>query len=402
MNVTGMADTPNAARSPAVGGTDDLAIYIHWPFCLSKCPYCDFNTHVRDEVDQLQWRAALLRDLEQWSELAPDRRVTSMFFGGGTPSLMDPATVAALIDRVSTHWQVADDVEITLEANPTSVEAGKLIEFRAAGVNRVSLGIQALNDRDLLFLGRNHSALEAIKAIELADRLFGRFSFDLIYARPEQTVAAWREELAQALSLAGNHLSAYQLTIEPGTAFHARKRRGELETLKDATAAALFEDTQTALENAGLLAYEVSNHAKPGSECRHNLTYWRYGDYAGIGPGAHGRLTSGGVKYAYRRIRGPEAWLHDVEKHGHGMLEPQHLSHIARFEEMMMMGLRLTEFVPFSRIESEARTSLEQAVSTEQLQSLVDGGFLELGAQGLRATATGRQRLDAVLTQLLC
>ena len=396
-----MVDETYAAQAPTVGASEDLAIYIHWPFCLSKCPYCDFNSHVRDEVDHQYWRSALLKDLEHWSTLAPGRRVTSIFFGGGTPSLMDSSTVATLIDRVSAHWQMADGVEITLEANPTSVEVGRLADFRAAGVNRISLGIQALNDRALLFLGRNHSAHEAIKAIELADRLFGRFSFDLIYARPEQTVAAWREELAQALTLAGDHISVYQLTIEDGTAFHARRRSGELETLDGATTAALFEETQAALETAGLPAYEISNHARPGSECRHNLTYWRYGDYAGVGPGAHGRLTSQGAKHAYRRVRGPEAWLHAVEKQGNGMLEPQYLTNTERFEEMMMMGLRLSEFVPTDRIEREAQTCLDLAVDPDRLDSLVDGGFLELGPQGLRTTAAGRQRLDSVLAQLL-
>ena len=396
-----MADGTYAARAPTVGAEEDLAIYIHWPFCLSKCPYCDFNSHVRDEVDHPKWRAALLKDLEHWSGLAPKRRVTSIFFGGGTPSLMDPTTAAALIDQVSEYWHVDDGVEITLEANPTSVEAGRLVDFRAAGVNRISLGIQALDDRALLFLGRNHSAREAIKAIELADRMFGRFSFDLIYARPEQTIVAWREELAHALTLAGDHISVYQLTIEAGTAFHARKQRGELETLDDATTAALFEETQTALETAGLPAYEISNHARPGSECRHNLTYWRYGDYAGIGPGAHGRLTSQGDKHAYRQARGPEAWLHAVEKQGRGMAEAQYLTNTERFEEMMMMGLRLSEFIPTDRIEREAQTCLDLAVDPDRLNGLVDGGFLELGAKGLRATAAGRQRLNAVLAQLL-
>ena len=396
-----MADEIYATQAPTVGAIEDLAIYIHWPFCLSKCPYCDFNSHVRDGVDHQRWRAALLKNLEYWSMLAPGRRVTSIFFGGGTPSLMDPAVVAALIDRVSERWQVDEGVEITLEANPTSVEARRLIDFRAAGVNRISLGIQALNDQALLFLGRNHSAREAIKAIELADSLFDRFSFDLIYARPEQTIAAWREELAHALSLAGDHLSVYQLTIEAGTAFHARRHRGELETLDDATTAVLFEETQAMLENAGLPAYEISNHARPGSECRHNLTYWRYGDYAGVGPGAHGRLATQRAKHAYRQVRGPEAWLHAVEKQGHGMLEPQYLTNTERFEEMMMMGLRLSEFIPTDRIEREARTSLDLAVVPDRLYSLVEGGFLEMDVEGLRATMAGRQRLDAVLAQLL-
>ncbi len=381
--------------------TGDLAIYIHWPFCLSKCPYCDFNSHVRGDVDQMRWRVALLRDLDQWHALAPGRRITSLFFGGGTPSLMDPVTVEAVINRVADYWTVANDAEITLEANPTSVEAERLADFRIAGVNRVSLGIQALDDRALLQLGRHHSAREATDAIELADRLFERFSFDLIYARPGQTAVAWRAELARALQLAGNHISVYQLTMEAGTAFHARWRRGELNTPDEPTTAALFEETQSALEAAGLPAYEISNHARAGEKCRHNLTYWRYRDYAGIGPGAHGRLTSAGDKRAYRRIRGPEAWLYAVEMHGHGMMESQLLSHIERLEEMLIMGLRLTEYLPFSQIEREAGICFRRALPTEQLRQLVDGGFMETESGGLRTTAAGRQRLDAVLSRLL-
>ena len=382
--------------------TGDLAIYVHWPFCLSKCPYCDFNSHVRDDVDQARWRSALLGDLDRWSSLASGRKITSLFFGGGTPSLMDPASVTAVIDRAAAHWTFAADAEITLEANPTSVEAGRLVDYRAAGVNRISLGIQALDDRALILLGRNHNADEATKAIELASRLFDRFSFDLIYARPGQTVAAWREELAQAVRLANDHISVYQLTMEAGTAFHARWRRGELTALDETTAAAQFEETQNALEVAGLPAYEISNHARAGEECRHNLTYWRCGDYAGIGPGAHGRLTIAGDKRAFRQIRGPEAWLHAVERHGHGMMEPDSLCRTERLEEALMMGLRLTEHLPVSHIEREAGTCFEQALSPERLKELVDGGFLEFDSHGLRATQTGRQRLNAVLARLLC
>src|SRR5262245_38165171 len=278
-----------------------FGLYVHWPFCLSKCPYCDFNSHVRAAIDHSRWRAALLRELDHYAAHTRGRRLTSIFFGGGTPSLMEPATVAAVIERAAEHWPLASDVEITLEANPTSVEAGKFAAFRTSGVNRVSLGVQALNDADLKFLGRHHSAAEARAAIDIARRHFARYSFDLIYARPGQSAAAWRSELAEAVGLAGDHLSVYQLTIEPETVFGAAHRRGELAVPREEEAAALFELTQERLGEAGLPAYEISNHARPGGESRHNLTYWRYGDYVGIGPGAHGRLTVGSEKLATRQ-----------------------------------------------------------------------------------------------------
>src|SRR5262252_8891286 len=266
-----------------------FGLYVHWPFCLSKCPYCDFNSHVREAIDHERWRDALLLELDHYAADTPARRLTSIFFGGGTPSLMAPDTVAAVIERAARHWPFAPDIEITLEANPTSVEAGKFAGFRSAGVNRVSLGVQALNDADLKFLGRHHSAAEARAAIEIARRSFRRHSFDLIYARPGQSAAAWRAELAEAIALAGDHLSVYQLTIEPETVFGAAHRRGELQVPEEEDAAALYELTQELLGAAGLPAYEISNHARPGEESRHNLAYWRYRTYAGIGPGAHGR-----------------------------------------------------------------------------------------------------------------
>src|SRR5579863_145353 len=274
-----------------MAGESELALYIHWPFCTSKCPYCDFNSHVRERIDEARWRNALLRELDRAAETLAGRRVASVFFGGGTPSLMAPQTAAALIERIATHWGLDDRTEITLEANPTSVEASRFAELRAAGVNRVSLGVQALDDGALKFLGRGHNAGEARGAVALAARLFPRFSFDLIYARPGQTLAAWRDELSAALAMAGNHLSLYQLTIEAGTAFATAYARGDFRLPDEETQAALYEVTQEALAAAGLPAYEISNHARPGEECRHNLVYWRYQDYLGIGPGAHGRLT---------------------------------------------------------------------------------------------------------------
>jgi putative oxygen-independent coproporphyrinogen III oxidase len=377
-----------------------LAIYIHWPFCRSKCPYCDFNSHVRDGVDAARWTRALLADLDHQAALLPGRAVGSVFFGGGTPSLMPPATVAALLDRVGRHWDVMPDVEITLEANPNSAEAARFRGFAAAGVNRLSLGVQALDPAALRFLGRAHDRAEAIRAIEHARDNFARFSFDLIYARPGQTVAAWRDELDEALGLAGDHLSLYQLTIEPGTAFATLARRGELVPPDDDSAAGLYETTQDRLAAAGLPAYEISNHARPGAECRHNLVYWRYQDYLGVGPGAHGRLTRAGVKYATRQRRTPEAWLAAVETAGTGLEETAAIDRGAAIEEMLMMGLRLSEGVARPTLEEAAGQAAETQFAGT-LPRLIEGGFLTLDRDRLAATPAGRQRLNAVLTALL-
>lgn len=378
-----------------------LALYVHWPFCLSKCPYCDFNSHVRDRIDQDRWRRALLRDLDATADETPGRTVTSIFFGGGTPSLMDPATVAALIERAADRWTPDPDVEITLEANPTSVEAGRLADYRAAGVNRVSLGVQALDDAALRFLGREHSAADALAAVDLARRLFDRFSFDLIYGRPGQAVPDWRDELERALDRAGDHLSLYQLTIEPGTAFYRRAGLGETLTSDDDGAAALYELTQDMLSGAGLPAYEISNHARPGSECRHNLTYWRYQDYAGIGPGAHGRLTLDGRKWTTQRLRSPEAWLDGIEDGSGGEEARTALEAEDRLAEMVMMGLRLAEGIPVARLEEETEKSLDDWIDPARRQPLIEGGFLDPDPDRLRVTAEGRQRLDAVIGRLL-
>ena len=388
------------ARDAGAAGWLPLAVYIHWPFCRSKCPYCDFNSHVREAIEEERWTRALLADLERQAELAPDREVVSIFFGGGTPSLMPPDTVAALIERVRALWPVIPDLEVTLEANPNSAEAERFAGFATAGVNRLSLGVQALDPPALRFLGRGHSRDEAVAAIALARDIFPRYSFDLIYARPGQSVAAWEDELGEALSLAGTHLSLYQLTIEPGTAFGNRAARGEILTADEDTAAALYEVTQQRLAAAGIPAYEISNHARLGAECRHNLAYWRYEDYLGIGPGAHGRVTRGGSKVATQERRVPETWLVAIEETGSALDEMTPISRDASVEEMLMMGLRLTEGISRLRLEALAQRSIEDLFGPA-LSRLAEGGFVVLDDERLVATAAGRQRLNAVLAALL-
>ena len=356
---------------------------------------------MRERVDQGRWRRALLAELDHYARAAPGRSVSTVFFGGGTPSLMEPATVAALIEAVDRKWGLSPDAEITLEANPTSVEAENFAALAAAGVNRVSLGIQALDDAALRFLGRGHDTAEALAALELARRCFKRFSFDLIYARPGQTEAAWAAELARAVDLAGEHLSVYQLTIEENTAFAGAWRRGELTLPPEETAATLYEITQARLAEAGLPAYEISNHARPGAECRHNLVYWQGGDYAGIGPGAHGRLTLAGERYATRQHRAPEAWLAAVEARGHATREHRRLGSEERRDELLMMGLRLSAGIGRARFKDAVRREIEEALAPENLAPLLNGGFLTLDAAGLRATPAGLQRLNAVLARLL-
>ena len=376
-----------------------LAVYIHWPFCRSKCPYCDFNSHVRDSIDPDRWTRALLADLEAQAALAPDREVVSIFFGGGTPSLMPPETAAMLIERVKALWSPAAGIEVTLEANPNSAEAERFAGFAAAGVNRLSLGVQSLDPAALRFLGRAHDRGEALAAIGLAQATFPRYSFDLIYARPGQDLSDWAAELDEALGLAGDHLSLYQLTIEPGTAFGNRAARGEKLAAEEETAAALFEATQARLAAAGLPAYEISNHAWPGSECRHNLAYWRYEDYLGVGPGAHGRLTSGGSKLATRQLRSPEAWLGAIEAGVAATEETAAITIDEAIEEMLMMGLRLVEGIPRCRIEALAGRDPGELFGA-RLPRLIDGGFLTLDCERLAATVSGRQRLNAVLAAL--
>lgn len=395
-----MACSPSVASRPNLpdGG---FALYVHWPFCRAKCPYCDFNSHVRAEVDHARWARALTAELDHMAALTPGRELRSIFFGGGTPSLMAPATVAAVIDRAAARWSFAPDIEITLEANPTSVEALRFRGFAAAGVNRVSLGVQALDDASLRFLGREHDVAEALAAVELAAASFARFSFDLIYARPGQTVAAWEAELGQALCYADGHLSLYQLTIEPGTRFHAMVEQGRLVPLDEDAQGRLYEATQALLLGAGLPAYEISNHAQPGHESRHNLVYWRYGDYAGIGPGAHGRLTLGEERIGTRTLRVPERWLAQVERLGHGEEPREPIPREAQLTEFLMMGLRLREGIALARLEAIAGRPLARAVEPEALARLVEGGLLTLTPERLVASEAGRQRLDAVLRRLL-
>ncbi len=346
-------DTPSLTRDAMLlpdTGEPGFGVYVHWPFCAAKCPYCDFNSHVRHQpVDQERFAAAFLKEMAAVRRMSGPKTVTSIFLGGGTPSLMHPATVSAILDGISKHWHVPNGIEITMEANPSSVEAERFRGYRAAGVNRVSLGVQALNDRDLKFLGRLHDVADALKAIKLARDIFPRMSFDLIYARPGQTGEEWETELKEAISYAVDHLSLYQLTIEEGTPFYGLHKAGKLIVPDGDQSAILYEATQEIMAREGMPAYEVSNHARPGAESRHNLTYWRYGDYAGIGPGAHGRLTRGPEKIATATERKPETWLELVERDGHGILEQERLGYDEQADELLLMGLRLTEGVDLAR-----------------------------------------------------
>jgi len=380
---------------------ESIALYIHWPFCLAKCPYCDFNSHVRERIDQARFRAGLRRELAWEAERAGRRPLASIFFGGGTPSLMEPETAAALIEDARTLFDAPAELEITLEANPTSVEAGKLAGFRAAGVNRISLGVQSLEAEALRFLGRQHDAAQAVAALEIGRSLFPRISFDLIYARPNQTEAAWRAELRQALALAADHLSLYQLTIEPGTRFATEYARGAFALPDPDAAARLYAATAEEAARFGLLPYEVSNYAKPGAESRHNLVYWRYGDYLGIGPGAHQRLTQGEALLAARRHRAPEEWLARVERDGHAITAEESLAPEDRAREALLMGLRLSEGIDPARIEARSGIPFAQAVDPAILAACLEEGYLEWRAGRLAATGEGRLRLDALLQALL-
>ncbi|WP_342359335.1 radical SAM family heme chaperone HemW [Terrarubrum flagellatum] len=375
-----------------------FAVYVHWPFCASKCPYCDFNSHVRHAtVDQERYLAAFKRELAIQAERAPERAVHSIFFGGGTPSLMKPETVGAIIEAISSHWNFEPGVEITLEANPTSVEAERFRGYRAAGVNRVSLGVQAMNDADLRALGRLHSADEAMRAVDIAATNFDRFSFDLIYARPGQTVEAWRDELQRAIAIGSDHLSLYQLTIEPGTWFEKLHAAGKLAIPNADLGRALWDVTQETCDAAGMPAYEISNHARPGSECRHNLVYWRYGEYAAIGPGAHGRLIIDGKRTAFSNELHPETWLQRVESEGEGVAERSSLTPEEQADEYLLMSLRLREGIDPARYAALKGRPLDN----ERVDFLVTHGMVARRADGhVAVTPEGFPVLDAVVADL--
>jgi oxygen-independent coproporphyrinogen-3 oxidase len=386
-------------------GAAPFGLYVHWPFCRSKCPYCDFNSHVTEAIDHRRWRAAYRRELETMAPRVAGRAPASIFFGGGTPSLMEPETVAAVIDTARALWPEGwrtSAPEITLEANPTSIEAKKFAAFRDAGVNRVSVGVQALDDAALRFLGREHSAAEALAALAVAQKTFTRVNADMIYARPGQNVAAWRVELRRLLAQGLGHVSLYQLTIERGTPFFGLHNRGAFTLPDDETAAALYEETGAVLAAEGLAPYEVSNYARPGEECRHNLIYWRYGDYLGIGPGAHGRIPdAAGRPAATVNARRPADWLERVEASGTGLAEETPLDARARLEEMVMMGLRLAEGIDEAAVARVGAGGIDRAFDPERLSRLVAGGFLAREGPRLHATGEGRLRLNAVVAELL-
>jgi putative oxygen-independent coproporphyrinogen III oxidase len=374
--------------------SEALALYVHWPFCVSKCPYCDFNSHVRASIDQEAWREALLTDLAYEARLLPGRTLTSIFFGGGTPSLMEPATLRAVIEAALNRWQAAENIEITLEANPNSVETARFADLARAGVNRVSLGLQSFDDRALHFLGRAHSAREGFAALETAQKHFRRISFDLIYALPGETEDSWSATLAQALSLGTKHLSLYQLTIEPGTRFAAMHAAGKLAQLDSDAAASLYELTDAMTSAAGLPAYEISNHARTGHESRHNLSYWRYGEYAGIGPGSHGRRLGRRTV----RHRKPENFLSSLTRHGHGIVEESPLSPFEASDEALVMGLRIAEGIDIQAIAD--RFGVPQIVDWNRVDRLVASGHLHRHGTRIALSASGKLLLDHILGEI--
>ena len=397
-----LRDVPRRADDSSAAGADwqngGFGVYVHWPFCLAKCPYCDFNSHVSRTVDQNAWREALLREAAHMHDLTGPRTADTVFFGGGTPSLMPPETVATIIERIDRLWGLAPDAEITLEANPTSVEAAKFRDYASAGVNRISMGVQALNDPDLKALGRMHSVAEAQAAFDIARAVFNRVSFDLIYARVGQTTAAWEAELTAALNMAVDHLSLYQLTIEPGTRFAELYAAGKLHPPVDATSAEMYDLTQSVTEAAGMPAYEISNHARAGAESRHNRLYWRYGDYAGIGPGAHGRITDvDGNRCATETLRDPNRWLEAVNADGHALTEQVLLSREDQSTEYALMSLRLREGLSIRRYEALSGSNLPSA----KVEALLASGHLRKDDDRLCATSDGRIVLNSLLAQLL-
>ena len=386
-----------SAGIPVPGG---FGLYIHWPFCVSKCPYCDFNSHVADSVDAAAWQRNLLTELDHYGIKTKGRRLDSLFFGGGTPSLMPPALAAALLDRLAEYWVVPADIEVTLEANPSSIEARKFADFRAAGVNRVSVGIQSFDDAALRFLGRAHSAEEASQAITIAQQSFDRVSFDLIYALPGQTRAAWEAELSAALSRGTGHLSLYQLTIEKGTPFYSDHRKGVFALPDEDLAADLYELTGEMTSNAGFRAYEVSNYALCGQESRHNLVYWRGGDYIGVGPGAHGRLTLNGERLRTEQIPAPAGWLSAVAADGHATRVFDPVSVDEQIDEFLMMGLRLADGIDRALFARIVGRPLDDCIDTTKAALLEDAGLLVSDERALRATAAGMQRLNALIAAI--
>ncbi len=378
-----------------------MGVYIHWPFCLSKCPYCDFNSHVRESVSHEAWRAAFVASIDHYAELLPDRYVSSIYFGGGTPSLMESETVRAIIDKVQSVWRFSNDIEITLEANPTSIEMQRFKGFKEAGINRVSVGVQALNDDDLLFLGRKHNVNEALKALDIAKENFERYSYDLIYARPNQTLKEWRQELERAVKYAGEHISLYQLTIERGTPFFQDYSRGDFSIPGEELSADFYNLTQEIMGDAGLPAYEVSNHAAAGQESRHNLTYWNYGDYVGIGPGAHGRITLNGKKMATRDHRVPEIWLERVKEKGSGAHPFEEVPASDQFSEALMMGLRLRDGVSLPALETLGKCSWQEYIDEARLKTSIKEGWARHSGDNLNLTREGLLRLNALLPYLL-
>lgn len=374
-----------------------LALYIHWPFCISKCPYCDFNSHVRESVDQNAWRAALLADMAHEAALTQGRKLSSIFFGGGTPSLMPPATVAALIAAAERHWGFDDNIEITLEANPSSVEAARFADLAVAGVNRVSLGLQSLDDSALAFLGRAHSVAESLQALEIAQLHFGRVNIDLIYARPDQTADAWEAELKQALALGTDHMSLYQLTIEAGTRFETLVRTGQFVPAEDDDAATLYELTQERTSAAGMPAYEISNHARLGQESRHNLSYWRYDDYIGIGPGAHGRRLNS----ATQRHKKPENFLSGIARNAHGISSEDALDAPSRATEALLMGLRLAEGVNLLRLSDRTDVAADDLLDMQAIDKIARLSLILRTGNHVTVTPQGMPLLDAILPQIV-
>jgi oxygen-independent coproporphyrinogen-3 oxidase len=395
----GMSRIESIAATADLAGLGDpgFAVYVHWPFCLAKCPYCDFNSHVRaTPPDEARFVQAFAREIAHRADLTPKRSVRSIFFGGGTPSLMAPRTVGAILDKIAKAWRMEPNAEITLEANPTSVEAGRFRGYQGAGVNRVSIGVQALNDADLRALGRRHTVAEAIAALETAKAIFPRMSFDLIYARVGQSEKDWRAELERAMKLATEHVSLYQLTIEPDTIFERLWRAGKLALPDEELGRALFDATQEIAEKYGMPAYETSNHARPGAESRHNLVYWRYGDYVGVGPGAHGRIGVGRSKRAQATEKHPEMWLAQVESEGHGLISDDPLSQEEQSDEYLLMGLRLREGIDIHRYEAISGRRL----SRSQIESLAADGFVTESGGRIRVTPMGAPLLDTIVADL--